>query len=102
MCGQAFDMILNFDHHDLTAEHCYFRCSRSPDVDGIKIFDKDDQSTKHIYFGCSRSPDVDGIKILLKITRPQIYVLQPGHFIKNFCGLVIFIKNFDPFNIMRP
>ena len=25
----------------------YFGCSRSSDVDGIKIFDKDDQATKH-------------------------------------------------------
>ena len=52
MCNQngqsrppAFDRIKNFDHHDLTAKHCYFGCSRSPDVDGIKIFDKDDQAT---------------------------------------------------------
>ena len=40
-----------FNHHDLTAKHCYFGCSRSPDydydVDGIKIFDKDDQAAKH-------------------------------------------------------
>ena len=41
MCNQngkprlpAFDRITNFDHHDLTAKHCYFECSRSPDVDG--------------------------------------------------------------------
>ena len=40
----------NFDHHDLTAKHCYFGCSRSPDVDGIKIFDKDDQAAKHCSF----------------------------------------------------
>ena len=32
---------------ELTAKHCYFRCSRPPGVDGIKIFDKDDQATKH-------------------------------------------------------
>ena len=35
-------------HHDeLTAKHCYFRCSRPPNVDRIKNFDKDDQATKH-------------------------------------------------------
>ena len=39
----AFD---SFKHHDLTAKHCYFRCSRSPDVYGINIFDKDNQATK--------------------------------------------------------
>ena len=39
----AFDRI-KFDHHDLTTKHCYFGCSRSPDVDGIKIFDKDNQA----------------------------------------------------------
>ena len=36
----------SFDH-ELTAKHCYFRCSSPPDVDGIKIFDKDDQAAKH-------------------------------------------------------
>ena len=67
-----------FDHHDLTAKHCYFRCSKSPDVDGIKLFNKDCQATKH----CS--------------------------FILLFCSLVVFIKilvafikNFDPINIRR-
>ena len=33
----AFDRIKNFDHHDLTAKHLYFRCSRSSNV---AIFDK--------------------------------------------------------------
>ena len=64
--------VCKFSHDELTAKHCYFRCSWSPDVDGIKIFDKDDQGVKH----CS--------------------------FISMFCGLVIFIKNFDPINIRRP
>ena len=43
----AFDRTKNFDYHDLTAKHCYFGWSRSPNVDGIKIFGKDDQATKH-------------------------------------------------------
>ena len=43
----GFDRFENFCHDELTAKHCYFRCSRPPDVDGIKIFDKDDQATKH-------------------------------------------------------
>ena len=26
---------------NLTTKHCYFRCPRAPDVNGIKIFDKE-------------------------------------------------------------
>ena len=43
----GFDRLESFGHDELTAEHGYFRCSRPPDVDGIKIFDKDDQPAKH-------------------------------------------------------
>ena len=43
----GFDRLESFGHDELTAKHCYFRCSRPPDVDGIKTFDKDDQATKH-------------------------------------------------------
>ena len=43
----GFDRLESFGHDELTAKHCYFRCSRPPDVDGIKFFDKDDQATKH-------------------------------------------------------
>ena len=43
----GFDRLESFGHDELTAKHCYFRCSRPPDVDGIKIFDKDDQATKY-------------------------------------------------------
>ena len=43
----GFDKFESFGHDELTVKHCYFRCSRSPDVDGIKIFDKDDQAGKH-------------------------------------------------------
>ena len=43
----GFDRLGSFGHDELTAKHCYFRCSRPPDVDGIKIFDKDDQAAKH-------------------------------------------------------
>ena len=38
---------LEFGHDELTAENCYFRCSRPPNVGGIKIFDKDHQAAKH-------------------------------------------------------
>ena len=55
-------------------QECYFRCSRPPDVDGIKTFDKDEHVAKHCSF------------IILM-----------------FCDLqlVIFIKKFDPINIKR-
>ena len=35
----GFDRFESFGHDELTAKHCYFRCSRPPDVDGIKVFD---------------------------------------------------------------
>ena len=44
----GFDRLESFGHDELTAKHCYFRCSRPPDVDGIKIFDKDDQAPQNI------------------------------------------------------
>ena len=40
----GFESLECFGHDELTAKHCYFRCSRPPDADGIKIFDKDDQA----------------------------------------------------------
>ena len=40
----GFDRLESFGHDELTAKHCYFRCSKPPDVDRIKIFDKDDQA----------------------------------------------------------
>ena len=43
----GFDRLKSFGHDQLTAKHCYFRCSRPPNVDGIKTFDKDNQATKH-------------------------------------------------------
>ena len=43
----GFDRLESFGHDELTAKHCYFRCSRPPDVHGIKSFDKDDQAAKH-------------------------------------------------------
>ena len=46
----GFNRLESFGHDELTAKHCYFRCSRPPDVDGIKFFDKDDQATKHYFY----------------------------------------------------
>ena len=51
--------LISFVCEDLTTKHCYFGCSRLPNVDGIKIFDKDDQATKHY--------------------NKENNVLQPGH-----------------------
>ena len=45
----GFYRLESFGHDEFTAKHCYFRCSRPPDVDGIKIFDKDDQAAKHCF-----------------------------------------------------
>ena len=33
----GFNRFESFGHDELTAKHCYFRCSRPSDVDGIKI-----------------------------------------------------------------
>ena len=63
----GFDRLESFGHDELTAKHCYFRCSRPPDVDGIKIFDKDDQAAKH----WSSLSNTD-------------HVLQPGHLYQKF------------------
>ena len=43
----GFDRFESFSHDELSAKHCYFRCSRPPDVEWIEIFDKDDQPAKH-------------------------------------------------------
>ena len=43
----GFDKLESFGYDEFAAKHCYFRYSRSPDVDGIKIFDKDDQAAKY-------------------------------------------------------
>ena len=46
----SFDRFESFGHDKLTAKYCHFRCSRPPDVDGIKIFNKYDQATKHCFY----------------------------------------------------
>ena len=43
----GFDRFESFGHDELTAKHCYFRCSRPPDFHGIKSFDKDNHAAKH-------------------------------------------------------
>ena len=44
----GFDRFESFGHDDLTEKHCYFWCSRPPDVDGIKHFDEDDQDAIYV------------------------------------------------------
>ena len=44
-------------------KHCYFRCLRPPDIDGIKFFDKDDQAAKRCFY---------------------LNVFQPGHLYQKF------------------
>ena len=46
----GFDRLETFGHDELTAKHCYFRCSRPPDINEIKIFDKDDQAVKQFFY----------------------------------------------------
>ena len=53
----GFDRFESFGYDELTTKHCYFRCSRPPDVDGIKIFDEHGQAAK----------------------QDERSVLQPGH-----------------------
>ena len=60
-----------------------------PGFDRLESFSHDELTAKHCYFRSSRPPDVDGIKILIKITRPQntvFYrnVLWPGHLYQKF------------------
>ena len=64
----GFDRFESFGHDKLTAKHCCFECSRSPDGDGIKVFDKDDQAAKHCFY---------------------LNVLQPDHLYKNFDSINI-------------
>ena len=59
----GFDRSESFGYDELTAKHCYFRSSRPPVVDGIKIVDKDDQAAKHCFY---------------------LNVLQPGHLYQKF------------------
>ena len=59
----GFDRLESFDHDELTVKYCYFRCSKPPDVDGIKIFDKDDQAANTVFY---------------------LNILRPGHLYQKF------------------
>ena len=60
----GFDRLESFGHNELTAKQFYFRCSKPPDVDGIKIFDKDDQAAKHCFNYTDQSADLYDIILL--------------------------------------
>ena len=47
------------------------RWPKPPTCGGYKCFGDDDLTAKHCYFRCLRPSDVDGIKILIKMTWPQ-------------------------------
>ena len=60
-----------------------------PGFDRLESFGDDELTAKHCYFRCSGPPDVDGIKIFVKMTRPQNSVfylnfLRPGHLCQKF------------------
>ena len=60
-----------------------------PGFDRFESFGHNEFTAKHCYFGCSRPPDVDGIKILIKMIRLQntafyLNVLRPGHLYQKF------------------
>ena len=61
--------------------------SRPPAFDRFKSFNHDDLTVKH-YFRCSRVPNIDGIKTLIKMTRLQNIKIKRTV----FCGLFNFIK----------
>ena len=42
----GFDRFENFGHDKFAAKPCYSKCSRPPDVNGIKIFDKDEKAAR--------------------------------------------------------
>ena len=62
---------------------------------GLKVF----VTTKHyiVISGAQGLPMLMGSNFLIKMTRFQNTI-----FIILFCGLVIFIKNYDPINIRKP
>ena len=57
--------------------------------DRFESFDHDELNAKHCYFRCSRLLMLMGSKFLIKMARPQSIkiknsVLQPGHLYQNF------------------
>ena len=93
----GFDRLKSFGHDELTAKHCYFRCSRPPDVDGIKIFDKDDQATKHY----DKEQCFATWSSLLKVLIPSTSGGLGAPEITMFCSEFIMTKTFKPIKTRR-
>ena len=60
-----------------------------PGFDRFESFGHDELTAKHCYFRCSRPPMLMGSKFLIKITRLQntvsiLMFLQPGHLYQKF------------------
>ena len=65
---------------------------------GLKVLVMINSLQNIVISGAQGFPDVYGINFLIEMTRLQSIVL----FVLMLCGLVIFIKKFDPINIIRP
>ena len=74
----GFDRLESFGHDELTAKHCYFRCSRPPDVDGIKIFDKDDQAAK--YFQAYQNQEALAAHLISHLFQQGLFSSWPPFF----------------------
>ena len=85
----------SFGHDDLTAKHCYFRCSTPPDVDGIKMFGKDDQAAKH-----QGVLILIGLKVLVMMTSLQNIVISGAQGLLMLMGSKFLIKMTRPQNIV--
>ena len=87
----GYDRLESFDHDELTAKHCYFRCSRPPDVDGIKFFYKRWPGRKTLRYKtvfCS---------LVIFINFDPINIRSPwAPAITMFCSEFIMIKTFKP------
>ena len=91
-----FDRFKRFSYDEFMAKHCYFRCSRPPDVDGIKIFNKDDQLTKHCSFILHFATGLSLSNILIPSTSGGL-----EHLKQMFCNEFIMTKTFKPIKIRR-
>ena len=103
----SLKIVCNILKKDVKSKPKYSRCKNKSDL-GEKDVKSNGQpspllliSTKVLVMMTSGAQGLlmwRGSKFLIKMTRLQSIVLC----ILMFCGLVIFIKNFDPVNIRRP
>ena len=91
----AFDKTKIFDHHDLTAKHCYFGCLRSPDGTKLLIKMTRWKTLRWKTMFCS-------LVIFIKNFDP-INIKRPwAPEITMFGGEVMMIKIFSPIKSRRP